>query len=179
MNKFVILDRDGVINKDSDSYIKNLEEWIPEEGSIEAIVRLTKANIPVFVATNQSGIGRGKISIADLKEIHHEMSNTVEKAGGAILDIKFCPHHPNDRCECRKPEIGLITQILSENNLKASDGYFVGDSDSDLQAADKSGCKAVLVLTGKGRTTLINKPKYLPVFPNLLSFVMSLLENGE
>ena len=102
MTRFVILDRDGVINRDSASYVKTEKEWIPEEGAIEAIAMLTRAKIPVFVATNQSAVGRGIISNTDLEKIHRKMSKTVLAAGGQICDIKYCPHTPAEFCNCRK-----------------------------------------------------------------------------
>tara|TARA_B100001093_G_scaffold493802_1_gene536379 strand:- start:119 stop:649 length:531 start_codon:yes stop_codon:yes gene_type:complete len=176
MKRFVILDRDGVINLDSNSYIKSKDEWIPEEGAIEAIAMLTMAKIPVFVATNQSAVGRGIISNADLRKIHEKMVAIVMAAGGEICDIKYCPHVPESACNCRKPRPGLLNQIIDENKLKGSDGFFVGDAVTDLQAAKLAGCNPVLVLTGKGKNTLETCPEQSPVFDNLKSFVISLLK---
>ncbi len=176
MKRFVILDRDGVINRDSPSYVKTEDEWIPEEGSVEAIAMLTLARIPVFIATNQSAVGRGIISDLDLQKIHKKMMKMVLEAGGKISDIKYCPHVPEAACNCRKPKPGLLNQIVSENKLKSSDGFFVGDAASDLQAAKLAGCNPILVLTGKGKKTLENCYQQLPVFDNLKSFVISLLK---
>tara|TARA_S200000501_G_C20262966_1_gene499417 strand:- start:2 stop:532 length:531 start_codon:yes stop_codon:yes gene_type:complete len=176
MKKFVILDRDGVINQDSAAYIKSAEEWIPEEGSIEAIAMLTKAKIPVFVATNQSAVGRGIISDTDLQKIHKKMIAIVTASGGEICGIKYCPHAPETECNCRKPKPGLLEQIFHENKLKGSDGFFVGDTATDIQAAKLAGCNPVLVLTGKGKETFKSIPEQSPVFDNLRSFVISLLK---
>ena len=176
MKKFVILDRDGVINRDSAAYIKSEEEWIPEEGSIEAIAMLTKAKIPVFVATNQSAVGRGIISDTDLQKIHKKMMAIVTASGGKIYGIKYCPHAPETDCNCRKPKPGLLEQIFNENKLKCSDGFFVGDTATDIQAAKLAGCNPVLVLTGKGKETLETIPEQSLVFDNLRSFVISFLK---
>ena len=176
MKKFVILDRDGVINRDSASYVKTEKEWIPEEGSIEAIAMLTKAKVPVFVATNQSAVGRGIISSSDLHNIHKKMMAVIVAAGGEIRDIKYCPHLPEESCNCRKPKPGLLNQIFNENNLKSSDGFFVGDANTDLEAAKLAGCCPVLVLTGKGKKTLEICPDQPIVFDNLRSFVVSFLK---
>ncbi len=154
MNKLVILDRDGVINEDSDDYIKSLEEWHPIPGSINAIARLSKAGFTVAVATNQSGIGRGYYTLETLKLMHNRMAQLVSEQGGSIATIAFCPHLPTDNCDCRKPKPGLVEQI--ENNLKlsASGAYFVGDTDKDMQVGMSKGCKPILVKTGKGIRTL-------------------------
>ena len=175
MTRFVILDRDGVINRDSASYVKTEKEWIPEEGAIEAIAMLTRAKIPVFVATNQSAVGRGIISNTDLEKIHTKMNKTVLAAGGQICDIKYCAHTPAEFCNCRKPNPGLLNQIINENELKSSDGFFVGDSATDIKAATQAGCNPVLVLTGKGKQTLEIFPKLSLVFDDLKSFVISFL----
>ena len=156
MKRFVILDRDGVINRDSASFVKTEDEWIPEEGSVEAIAMLTLARIPVFIATNQSAVGRGIISDLDLQKINTKMMKMVVEAGGEISDIKYCPNLPSAVCDCRKPKPGLLNQIFVENKLKGSDGFFVGDAATDLQAAKLAGCNPVLVLTGKGKKTIEN-----------------------
>ena len=175
MKSFVIRDRDGVIYQDSASYVKTEKEWVPEEGALEAIAMLTRAKIPVFVATNQSAVGRGIISHTDLEKIHGKMNAAVEAAGGHICGIKYCPHTPETSCNCRKPKPGLLNQIFNENKLKSSNGFFVGDSATDIEAAKLAGCNPVLVLTGRGRETLKIFPKQSPVFDNLKSFVTSFL----
>jgi len=151
--KLIILDRDGVINLDSDDYIKSPEEWIPIPGSIEAIADLSKAGYTVTVATNQSGIARHLFDEFDLAAMHQKMCALVEEQGGEIAGVFFCPHGPDDGCDCRKPGIGLLKQIESEFGTSVSGAPFVGDSARDLLAAKLAGCRPVLVLSGKGALT--------------------------
>jgi len=151
--KLIILDRDGVINEDSDDYIKSWEEWIPIPGSIEAIAALSKAGYTIAVATNQSGISRRLFDEFDLAAMHQKMCELVEGQGGEIAGVFFCPHGPDDGCECRKPGIGLLKQIESEFGTSVTGAPFVGDSGKDLLAAKLAGCLPVLVLTGKGAAT--------------------------
>lgn len=151
--KLIILDRDGVINEDSDDYIKSADEWVPIPGSIEAIAALSKAGYTIAVATNQSGISRHLFDEFDLAAMHQKMCDLVEEQGGEIAGVFFCPHGPDDGCECRKPGIGLLKQIESEFGTSVTDAPFVGDSAKDLLAAKLAGCRPVLVLTGKGAAT--------------------------
>lgn len=151
--KLVILDRDGVINEDSDEYIKSADEWIPISGSIEAIAQLTQAGYTVVVATNQSGLGRGLFSQQALEQMHQKMNQLVELAGGYINGIFFCPHRPSDQCSCRKPGTGMLEAIESSFQCSVQNKPFIGDSFKDLEAGVKKGCKPVLVLTGKGAKT--------------------------
>lgn len=150
----VILDRDGVINEDSDNYIRSLEEWIPIPGSIEAIADLSKAGFQVAIATNQSGLSRGYFTLDILEEIHARLRYLVEEEGGSIAGIFYCPHLPDEGCHCRKPAVGLLRAIEEELGEPASDTYFIGDSLKDLQAAVAYGCRPILVKTGKGSDTL-------------------------
>jgi D-glycero-D-manno-heptose 1,7-bisphosphate phosphatase len=149
----VILDRDGVINFDSDDYIKTVEEWQPIPGSIEAIAALSKAGYRIAVATNQSGLGRGYFSEFTLANMHNLLLDLVEEAGGSIETIVFCPHKPDEGCACRKPETGLIDQIEAELNLSSAGAWYVGDAAKDMELAGRKSCKGVLVRTGKGRET--------------------------
>lgn len=152
--KLVILDRDGVINEDSDDYIKSPEEWHPVPGSIEAIAKLARAGFTIAVATNQSGVGRGYYSLETLAAMHTKMTDLVEQAGGHIACIRFCPHTPDDNCDCRKPKTGLVRQIESALSCTAEGAWFVGDTAKDMQVAQFCGCHPVLVKTGKGQRTL-------------------------
>lgn len=153
--KLVILDRDGVINHDSDNYIKSLDEWQPLPGSIEAIARLSKAGFDVCVATNQSGLARGYFDLTTLNQMHRKMKELVEEQGGRIDKIEYCPHSPNDNCFCRKPLPGMYQHILScYPDIDPGKVYVVGDSLRDLEAADAAGCPSILVKTGKGERTL-------------------------
>ena len=153
--KLVILDRDGVINHDSDNYIKSLDEWQPLPGSIEAIARLSKAGFDVCVATNQSGLARGYFDLTTLNQMHRKMKDLVEEQGGRIDKIEYCPHSPDDNCFCRKPLPGMYQHILScYPDIDPGKVYVVGDSLRDLKAADAAGCPSILVTTGKGNRTL-------------------------
>ncbi|MFT4635879.1 MAG: D-glycero-D-manno-heptose 1,7-bisphosphate phosphatase [Arenicella sp.] len=152
--KLVVLDRDGVINKDSTSFIKSPDEWIPIKGSLEAIARLSQAGYEVVIVTNQSGIGRGLFSADTLAKIHVRMIDYVQQHGGKIQSVLFCPHHPDDGCDCRKPLAGLYKQLADRLNINFSAVYSVGDSVRDLIAAKTAGAKPVLVKTGNGKKSL-------------------------
>lgn len=146
----LILDRDGVINHDSDDFIKSAEEWRPIDGSLDAIARLHRAGWRIAVATNQSGVGRGLLSIADLESIHRRMEKAIEAAGGRLDAIVYCPHHPDDRCDCRKPRPGMLRAIGKDFETPLSQSVFIGDSVRDVEAARAVGARPILVLTGSG-----------------------------
>jgi len=169
--KLVILDRDGVINEDSDDYIKTVDEWVPVSGSIEALARLSKAGFLIAVATNQSGIGRGFLTEITLANIHNLMNAMVEEHGGHIAVVCYCPHLPGDNCTCRKPLPGLLEQIESSISASVVGAWYVGDSLKDIQTAQAKNCIPLLVRTGKGTLTEAALPKeYEPVvnvFDNL------------
>lgn len=154
MAKLVILDRDGVINHDSDFFVKSPGEWQPIDGSVDAIRRLTAAGFTVTVATNQSGIGRGLMSEDDLAAIHSKMRQIISDAGGEIGHIAHCPHHPDDGCDCRKPLPGLLTQIAAHYGVPLAGVPVIGDSLRDLEAAAAVSARPLLVLTGNGEKTL-------------------------
>jgi D-glycero-D-manno-heptose 1,7-bisphosphate phosphatase len=169
--KVIILDRDGVINYDSDKYVKNVDEWEPIPESLEAIANLTQLGYKIVVCSNQSGIGRGMFTVKDLNDIHEKMHKLVEQPGGNIAAIFFCPHTPDDNCNCRKPKCGMIEDICERFNIdNMSNIMMVGDSERDLQAIHSVGGIPVLVKTGNGKKTLA-KGKLPPgtlVFENLL-----------
>lgn len=175
--QLIILDRDGVINHDSDDYIKSPEEWTPIPGSLEAIARLNQAGYRVIVATNQSGVARGLFSFDDLNAIHEKMHNAVAEVGGNIEAIFFCPHAPTENCTCRKPRPGLLHDIATRLGTSLNNVSMVGDSLRDLQAAIASGARPVLVLTGKGKKTLATMEGFedVPVYENLAAAVDDLL----
>jgi D-glycero-D-manno-heptose 1,7-bisphosphate phosphatase len=175
--KTVILDRDGVINQDSDAYIKSPDEWIPIPGSLEAIARLTKAGYRVVVATNQSGLARGLFDLNTLEAIHQKMESAIHEHGGVLAGIYYCPHGPEDGCTCRKPKPGLLHQIEQDLDLDPTQTVLIGDSLRDLQAATAFGIKSVLVLTGKGRSSFnqIGQEKQYDVYQNLADFVETLI----
>jgi D-glycero-D-manno-heptose 1,7-bisphosphate phosphatase len=175
-NKLIVLDRDGVINHDSDLYIKSPEEWIPIPGSLDAIARLNQWGYRVVVCTNQSGIGRGLFGMDTLNAIHEKMIRAVAHAGGSIDAVFFCPHTNTDACNCRKPKPGMLMEIAARYNLKLAGVPVVGDSLRDLEAAVAVDAQPILVLTGKGKKT--EKDPALPshsfVFPDLASAVAHL-----
>jgi D-glycero-D-manno-heptose 1,7-bisphosphate phosphatase len=149
-NKLVILDRDGTINQDSDDFIKSPEEWIPLPGALEAIARLNHAGWQVVVASNQSGLGRGLFDMATLNAMHAKMNKHLSAVGGRIDAVFFCPHGPEDKCQCRKPLPGLFEQIGERLGMDLKGAHVVGDSLRDLLAGVAVGCTPHLVHTGKG-----------------------------
>jgi D-glycero-D-manno-heptose 1,7-bisphosphate phosphatase len=176
--KLIVLDRDGVINEDSDAYVKTPEEWIPIPGSLEAIARLCKAGWTVAVATNQSGLARGLFDATALSDMHFKMQQQVMELGGRIDLIVHCPHGPDDDCGCRKPLPGLFERIAEHFHLSDLNGVpVVGDSRRDLLAGMQLGGVPYLVRTGKGRRTLEGElPTGTRVFDDLAAVVDHLLE---
>jgi len=176
--KLLILDRDGVINQDSDQYIKSPAEWKPIKGSIEAIARLTQGGWRIVVATNQSGIARGLFDMSTLNAIHDALHRAVILAGGRIEAIFFCPHAADSNCECRKPKPGMLREIERRLNIPLAGVPYVGDSLRDMQAAATAGARPVLVLTGKGRKTREagGLPEGTEVFADLAAFAAHLVE---
>jgi len=152
--KLVILDRDGVINEESDDYIKSEDEWEPIEGSIDAIARLCQADYRVVVVTNQSGIARGLLTIENLHAIHQRMHKEVSAGGGRIDAIFICPHKPDDDCDCRKPRPGMLHSVMERLETELAGVPLVGDSLRDVQSAMVVGANPVLVRTGHGTRTL-------------------------
>lgn len=176
--KLIILDRDGVINVDSEDYVKSAEEWIPLPGSIGAIARLSQAGWTVAVATNQSGLARGYFGLSELDAMHAKLRQLVAAEGGELGLIVYCPHGPDDACDCRKPRSGLFRSISSHYAVPLSGVPTVGDSLRDLQAGAALGCEPYLVLTGKGRKTVQQAlPDHTRTFDNLASVADHLLEN--
>ena len=177
--KLIILDRDGVINHDSDQFIKSPEEWQPIDGSLDAIAFLTQAGYTIAVATNQSGIARGYFNVQTLNEMHAKMHKLVRQAGGEISGVWFCPHTADSQCDCRKPKPGMVLDILDRFQAQAAETYLVGDSLRDLQAIAAAGGKPVLVRSGKGMKTLENDAGRLPenteIYDDLLAFALHLV----
>jgi D-glycero-D-manno-heptose 1,7-bisphosphate phosphatase len=147
--KLIILDRDGTINEDRDDFIKSPDEWEPVPGALEAIARLNHAGWHTVVASNQSGLGRGLFDMATLNAIHLKMNQLLAKQGGRIDAVFFCPHAPDEGCQCRKPLPGLFEQIGERYGVRMSDVPVVGDSLRDLQAGAALGCPTHLVRSGK------------------------------
>jgi len=177
-NRLVVLDRDGVINQDSSDFVKSADEWIPLDGSIEAIALLSQAGFRVAVASNQSGLARGLFAADALAEIHGKLHSLVADAGGRINHIAICPHGPDDNCDCRKPLPGLLHQISATLNISLANAPVIGDSLRDLEAAQSVGARPILVRTGNGRKTEDRLPAGLStidVYDNLAAAVTALL----
>jgi D-glycero-D-manno-heptose 1,7-bisphosphate phosphatase len=152
--KLVILDRDGVINHDSDHYIKSPEEWTPLPGSLQAIASLNQNGWRVAVATNQSGLGRGLFDMHALNAMHTKMHKALAAVGGRVDAVFFCPHLPEDGCDCRKPKPGLFIRIAERFGVPMNEVPMIGDTKRDLEAGAAAGCPPILVKTGKGEATL-------------------------
>lgn len=167
--KLVILDRDGVINRDSADYIKSPEEWVPLPGSLDAIARLTQKGWRVVVATNQSGVGRGLFDEPTLAAIHRQMEREVTARGGRIDAVFYCPHGPRAGCDCRKPAPGLFHQIARRLQMPLDGVPVIGDAERDIEAASAAGARPMLVRTGKGRETErhLGPGRDVPVFDDL------------
>ena len=175
--KLIILDRDGVINYDSEQFIRSPEEWRPILGSLEAIARLNHAGFRVVVATNQSGLGRGLFDTATMIAIQDKLHKALSQVGGRIDAVFFCPHTAESDCDCRKPKPGMFNEIGRRFGVELTGVPCIGDSLRDLQAAEAVDAQPILVLTGKGEKTLRdgNFPKNTVIFPDLAFAVTALL----
>jgi D-glycero-D-manno-heptose 1,7-bisphosphate phosphatase len=175
--KLIVLDRDGVINYDSDNFIKSPDEWRAIPGSLEAIARLNHAGFRVVVATNQSGLGRGLFDMATLIAIHEKMYKSLAQVGGSIDAVFYCPHTGDSNCDCRKPKPGMLAEIGQRFGVDMTGVPCVGDSVRDLQAAEAIEAQPILVLSGKGEKTLRagTFPKNTVIFPDLAFVVTALL----
>lgn len=173
----IILDRDGVINHDSDDFIKSPAEWEPIEGSLEAIARLNYSGFRVVVITNQSGIARGLLDVEMLNRIHSKMRRMLSQVGGRIEAIMFCPHGPDDNCSCRKPKPGSYNDLAHRLRISLDHVPAVGDSLRDIEAAQAAGARPILVRTGNGaKTEAAGIPEGVPIYDDLASVADALLE---
>jgi len=181
MIKLIVLDRDGVINEDLERPVSTPDEWVPIEGSLEAIARLHQNGWSVAVATNQSGIGLSALELSTLHEIHRIMHERVNQAGGKIDVVAFCPHTDSDACACRKPAPGMLYTISERLGIELSNVVMVGDSLRDIQAAMAAAATPVLVRTGKGQNTLDSHKglEHIPAFDDLASYVDHLLSDDN
>jgi D-glycero-D-manno-heptose 1,7-bisphosphate phosphatase len=179
--KVVILDRDGVINVDSDAFIKSPDEWVALPGSLEAIARLSQAGYRVAIATNQSGIGRGLFDMNALNAMHLKMHRMAAAVGGRIDAVFFCPHTAEDHCECRKPKAGMLKMINERFEVAPENTPVVGDAMRDMEAGASLGHPVHLVLTGKGRKTLAagGLPEGTTVHDDLRAFVLDFLADAQ
>jgi D-glycero-D-manno-heptose 1,7-bisphosphate phosphatase len=175
--KFIILDRDGVINYDSAEYIKSEQEWTAIPGSLRAIGRLYRSGYRIAVITNQAGLARGKFTIENLNAIHSKMNAHLAQYGGAIEAIFYCPHAPEDDCACRKPRPGMFLDLSNRLGMSLEGIVAVGDKDSDIEAARAAGAIPVLVRTGHGRELAESDrvPAGVPVYDNLAALADTLL----
>lgn len=175
--RLVILDRDGVINHDSHAFIKTPAEWLPIDGSLEAIGLLCRNGFTVAVASNQSGIGRHLLDNGALDAIHRKMRHAVRKSGGSVDRIAVCPHVPEDACDCRKPAPGLLLWLGRHYGVSLAGVPVIGDAERDLRAAEAVGARPILVRTGEGRQTYAARAKRsLPTesYPDLLAVATAL-----
>ncbi len=179
--RYIILDRDGVINQDSDAFIKSVEEWQPLPNSLEAIALLKQHGYTVGIASNQSGIKRGLFDLATLNAMHDKMQRLLAKLGSHVDIIAFCPHGPDDNCDCRKPKPGLYQQLANHWDISLDNIPVIGDSLRDLQAAMAVNAQPLLVRTGKGEKTLRELPQdwNIPVFDDLFHAVNQILKETE
>lgn len=175
--RLVVLDRDGVINQESRDFICSPAEWVPIPGSIEAIAALTRGGFEVVVASNQSGVGRALFSAATLAAIHDRMRQEIGRAGGKLGGIFVCPHHPDDRCDCRKPLPGLLRQIEKHFGCSLAGQPIVGDSERDIRAAQAVDGRCILVRTGNGREAerALRPDDRVQVFDDLAAVARALL----
>lgn len=179
--RLVVLDRDGVINRESPDFIRAPDEWVPLPGSVQAIADLTRAGFAVVVASNQSGVGRGLFTPDTLAAIHARMTRTLEAAGGRLAGIFVCPHRPEDACECRKPRPGLMQQIEAHFGATLRGQPAIGDSYRDLEAAWRVGARAMLVRTGNGVETerRLGAGTAVEVFTDLATAAALLIAENE
>lgn len=177
--RLVILDRDGVVNHDSPDYIRSARHWQPIEGSLEAMARLTHTGYQVVIASNQSGLGRGLFGYDALFAMHDKLTALLGDYGGRVDGIFFCPHAPDDGCECRKPATGMFREIARRLQVTLTQVPVVGDSLKDVRAARAAGARPILVRTGAGEETESAGDKTLmdvPVFDNLAAVVDDLTD---
>lgn len=180
--KLVILDRDGVINSDSDEYVKSAAEWKAIPRSLAAIAKLCAAGYRVIVVSNQSGIGRGLLDVVELDRIHAKMRAAIEAAGGQLAGIYYCPHTPEEGCDCRKPRPGLLLRAQADQGFASLAGVpVIGDKLVDLELARNVGGRGILVLTGKGQRTAstLAAAGDREVYPDLAAAVDALLAGSD
>ena len=178
--RLVLLDRDGVINHDSEQYITSVDEWCPIDGSIDAVRRL-QAQFQVAVCTNQAGIGRGLLTSKSLAAIHARLQESLQRAGAEAIPVHHCPHHPDDGCNCRKPAPGLLIDAMRVAAVTSGETCFIGDSMRDIEAARNARCAPILVRTGNGlsvETDASAALKGVSIFDDLACCVTALLEQS-
>jgi len=167
--KTVFLDRDGVINKNLDNdYVKRWDEFEFLPKSREAIKALTDAGWDIVVISNQAGVGKGLMTSRDVREINANMIAEIERCGGKIKAVYFCPHKPDDGCDCRKPKPGMLLRAAREYGIELTKSYLIGDKITDIQTGAQVGCTTILVRTGKGEEDLQSRDQW-PVSPDYIA----------
>lgn len=184
--KLVILGRDGVLNEYRSSHVTAPEEWVPVPGALEAVARINHAGWHTVVATNQAGIGRGMIDMAAINLVHARMHQMMMAHGARVDAVFFCPHTPEEACDCRKPQPGLLLDIGHRYNVHLATVPMVGDTLRDLQAAQAAGCEPHLVLTGRaaaldeaGLQAMLQQVPATRVHASLDAFADFLLQRGQ
>ena len=155
MRRAVFIDRDGVICRNRDDYVKSWDEFIFLPGALEALARLARLDLYIVVVTNQSAINRGIVSAEVVEDINVRMVRAIEAAGGRVDRVMYCPHRPDEHCDCRKPQPGMLLTAANDLGVDLSQSYLVGDAETDIQAGRAVRCHRYLVLTGRGRRHLI------------------------
>ena len=145
MKKAIFLDRDGVLNLEKKDYVKSIKEFQIIDGVPKAIVELKKKGFLVIIITNQSAINRGLLTVKILNEIHNHLQEILKSNNTSIDDFYFCPHRPDEKCKCRKPNPGMILKAVQEHNIDMNQSFMIGDSLTDIQAAQKAGCEGILL----------------------------------
>lgn len=171
---FVLLDRDGVINRDLPRSVRSEQEFVLLPGAAEAIAELNRKGYRVLVVTNQACIGRGELASEELERIHETLRQGVSAAGGKIERIYVCPHTDEDDCECRKPRPGLLIRAQSEFGFEPAQTWMVGDAERDVAAARRAGVRPAVVRTGSDKA--YRAPDGVPVFDDLLHFAREISE---
>ena len=171
MHRAVFIDRDGVICRNRDDYVKSWPEFVFLRGALKSLARLARLRLPIIVITNQSVINRHMVPAQVVEDIHARMVQAIAAAGGRIDRVMYCPHRPDEHCTCRKPEPGLLLRAADELDLDLQRSYLIGDAETDMQAGRAVGCQRYLVLTGRGRRQLIRCWRHgeagFTVVPNL------------
>lgn len=177
----VLLDRDGVINRNRDDYVRTVDEFVFLPGALEGLAKLKEAGIAAVVVSNQAGVGRGLIDPAELERINRRMVLKVAEHGGEISALYCCIHRKDEGCGCRKPQIGLFRKASAELEFDLADSYYVGDSSSDIEAGRRAGCRTILVLTGKASAGDAESWGYRPghIAPDLSAAVDWILAAGR
>ena len=179
MRRAVFIDRDGVLCRNRDDYVKSWEEFVFLPGALKAMAQQARLDLYIIITTNQSIINRHLVSVEAVEDIHARMVRAMESAGGRVDRVMYCPHRPEERCTCRKPQPGLLLTAAEEWGLTLSQSYIIGDAETDMQAGQAVGCRRYLVLTGRGRRQLIRCWRHgtrgFMVVPNLGAAVNSMI----